>query len=127
MDVERGSAVDHALREPWKRLKGKVVMVTGASAGIGREICLDLARAGCTVVAAARRVDRLESLCEEINLMLTPEGSLLSRAASLKLDLTAEGSAIDQSVQKAWDYFSCIDALVNNAGVRGITTVFASS
>ncbi|RWW43697.1 hypothetical protein BHE74_00050611, partial [Ensete ventricosum] len=48
-------------------LKGKVVMVTGASSGIGREICLDLAAAGCKIVAAARRVDRLKSLCDEIN------------------------------------------------------------
>jgi NADP-dependent 3-hydroxy acid dehydrogenase YdfG len=44
-----------------------VVLVTGASSGIGRDFYLDLVRVGCRVVAAARRTDRLRSLCEEIN------------------------------------------------------------
>ncbi|GFQ05851.1 3-oxoacyl-[acyl-carrier-protein] reductase fabg [Phtheirospermum japonicum] len=56
-------------------------MVTGASSGLGRGFCLDLAKAGCRIVAAARRMDRLQS--------------------------------------KAWDAFGRIDALINNAGVRG--------
>ncbi|KAI6696931.1 hypothetical protein NL676_017050 [Syzygium grande] len=46
-------AADHL--EPWRDLRGKVVMVTGASSGLGREFCLDLARAGCRIVAAAPR------------------------------------------------------------------------
>ncbi|CAK9313821.1 unnamed protein product [Citrullus colocynthis] len=53
--------------EPWNDLNGKVMMVTGASAGLGREFCLDLARAGCKIIVAARRIDRLQSLCDEIN------------------------------------------------------------
>ena len=115
-------AAQRALSEPWRKLEGKVVMVTGASSGIGREICLDLASAGCTVVAAARRLDRLESLCEEINrmMMTMPGESQPPKAASVELDLSADGSTIDRSVQKAWDCFGRIDALVNNAGVRGI-------
>ncbi|RWW09567.1 hypothetical protein GW17_00026948 [Ensete ventricosum] len=48
-------------------LDGKVVMVTGASFGIGWGHGLDLARAGCRIIAASRRTDRLRSLCEEIN------------------------------------------------------------
>ncbi|CAD5180903.1 unnamed protein product [Musa acuminata subsp. malaccensis] len=52
---------------PWRSLDGKVVMVTGASSGIGWDHCLDLARAGCQIIAAARRTDRLRSICEEIN------------------------------------------------------------
>ncbi|KAL5997328.1 hypothetical protein ACLOJK_008258 [Asimina triloba] len=52
----------HLSAEPWQRLDGKVVMVTGASSCLGREFCLDLANAGCTIVAAARRTDRLNSL-----------------------------------------------------------------
>jgi len=54
------------LAPPWSRMEGQVVLVTGASSGIGRDFCLDLARAGCRVVAAARRADRLRSLAEEI-------------------------------------------------------------
>ncbi|KAK7255122.1 hypothetical protein RIF29_28525 [Crotalaria pallida] len=41
--------------EPWHNLAGKVVLVTGASSGLGCEFCLDLARAGCRIIAAARR------------------------------------------------------------------------
>lgn len=44
-----------AAAPPWSRLEGRVVLVTGASSGLGREFCLDLARAGCLVVAARRR------------------------------------------------------------------------
>ncbi|XP_027352739.1 uncharacterized protein LOC113863378 [Abrus precatorius] len=109
--------------EPWHTLAGKVVMVTGASSGLGRDFCLDLARAGCRIVAAARRVDRLVSLCAEINRQLPPqeigdaERSL--RAAAVELDITADGPAIERYVQKAWEAFGHIDALINNAGIRG--------
>ncbi|WMV52922.1 hypothetical protein MTR67_046307 [Solanum verrucosum] len=102
--------------EPWLQLEGKVVFVTGASAGLGREFCLDLARSGCRVVAGARRADRLKSLCDEIN-----TNSHLVRAMAIELDVTADGKTIEASVKKAWDAFGHIDALINNAGVRGGT------
>ena len=109
--------------EPWQDLEGKVVMVTGASSGIGREVCLDLGRAGCRIVAAARRVDRLKSLCDEINNLafsnLSPNADRPLRAVAVGLDVTADGSSIGASVQKAWEAFGHIDALLNNAGVRG--------
>ncbi|CAN4115522.1 unnamed protein product [Withania somnifera] len=99
--------------EPWKDLSGKVVMVTGASSGIGREFCVDLAKAGCRIIASARRVDRLKTLCNQIN----SEGP--GHAVFLQLDVTADGATIEAAVQIAWDAFGRIDALVNNAGVRG--------
>ncbi|XP_019187443.1 PREDICTED: uncharacterized protein LOC109181924 [Ipomoea nil] len=102
--------------EPWRELTGKVAMVTGASSGIGREISLDLAKAGCRVIAAARRVDRLKSLCDEINGV--GSGTPL-RAVAIELDVSADGPAIEAAVQRAWDAFGRIDALINNAGVRG--------
>jgi NAD(P)-dependent dehydrogenase (short-subunit alcohol dehydrogenase family) len=102
---------------PWSLLEGKVVMVTGASFGIGRELCLDLARAGCFVVAAARRTDRLRSLCDEIN----GAGSATStpRSMHVQLDVSGSESEIEAAVKLAWDAFGKIDALVNNAGIRG--------
>ncbi|KAB2079994.1 hypothetical protein E1A91_A05G041600v1 [Gossypium mustelinum] len=108
--------------EPWTDLSGKVVMVTGASSGLGRDFCLDLSKAGCRIVAAARRVDRLKSLCDEINHLSFPfSGTQPSgpRAFAVELDICADGSTIQSSVKAAWDAFGRIDALINNAGVRG--------
>ncbi|KAK4726509.1 hypothetical protein R3W88_031426 [Solanum pinnatisectum] len=101
--------------DPWKDLTGKVVMVTGASSGIGLEFCVDLAKAGCRIIAAARRVDKLKSLCDQIN--SNSEGS--RRAIAIELDVAADGATIESAVQIAWDAFGRIDALINNAGVRG--------
>ncbi|CAL1414513.1 unnamed protein product [Linum trigynum] len=105
--------------EPWCDLRGKVVLVTGASSGLGREFALDLARAGCRVVAAARRVDRLQSLCDEINVQTIASDGLHRRAVAVEMDVSTDGGAIDAAVQRAWEAFGRVDALVNNAGVRG--------
>ena len=109
--------------ESWEGLEGKVVMVTGASSGIGRDFCINLAKAGCKVLAAARRVDRLQSLCHELNQLSGSASGLAStkypRAVAVELDLTADGPSIEKSVQKAWDVFGHIHALINNAGFRG--------
>ncbi|GAB2210081.1 hypothetical protein Drorol1_Dr00015334 [Drosera rotundifolia] len=102
--------------EPWWRLDDKVVMVTGASSGLGREFCVDLAKAGCRIIAASRRTDRLKSLCDEINQL---SSSSASRAVAVELDVARDSKAIEASVQKAWDMFGCVHALINNAGVRG--------
>ncbi|KAJ7976582.1 3-oxoacyl-[acyl-carrier-protein] reductase [Quillaja saponaria] len=110
--------------EPWNNLPGKVVMVTGASSGLGREFCIDLAKAGCKIIAAARRVDRLKSLCDQINQLISTassseEDTRSPRAVAVELDVCADGATIEKSVQKAWEAFGRIDALINNAGVRG--------
>ncbi|KAI3444307.1 hypothetical protein Pfo_000972 [Paulownia fortunei] len=103
------SEVLHQL-EPWSRLDGKIVMVTGASSAL----------AGCRIVAAARRMDRLISLCDEINKFDRLGGNGDGcRAVAVELDIASDGGAIEASVAKAWDAFGHIDALINNAGVRG--------
>ncbi|KAL8191719.1 hypothetical protein R6Q57_028450 [Mikania cordata] len=114
--------------EPWHDLTGKVVMVTGASSGLGRDFCLDLAKTGCRIVAAARRIDRLMTLCDEINRIgrnvsgaTSVDGDLNDnvRAVAVELDVNGKGPAIEGSVKKAWEAFGRIDGLINNAGVRG--------
>ncbi|XP_065853442.1 uncharacterized protein [Euphorbia lathyris] len=111
--------------EPWSHLQNKVVLVTGASSGLGLDFCLDLAKAGCRIVAAARRVDRLKSLCDEINNLPSPSSTMDDkqntgpRAVAVELDVCADEQTIDRSIQRGWDAFGRIDALINNAGVRG--------
>ena len=88
----------------------KVVLVTGASRGIGRAVCLRLARDGYDIIAVARDRGKLEALGVEVE----AEGV---SCTTLPLDLT-ESSAI-ASTLAGLD----IDVLVNNAGI-GITKPF---
>ncbi|KAI3750348.1 hypothetical protein L2E82_20982 [Cichorium intybus] len=112
-----------SILEPWHDLTGKVVFVTGASAGIGKEFCLNLARAGCKIIASARRIHLLKSLCDEINRINISAGSepetLPVRAVAVQLDVSADEATIEAAVQKAWEAFGHIDALINNAGIPG--------
>ncbi|CAN0841633.1 3-oxoacyl-[acyl-carrier-protein] reductase FabG [Linum grandiflorum] len=114
--------------EPWCNLPDKVVLVTGASSGSGREFALDLAKAGCRIVAAARRIDRLQSLCKEINMIQIPTSASSSagepsgpRAVAVELDISADGAAVDKAIQSCWEAFGRIDVLINNAGITGNT------
>ncbi|PWA82476.1 3-oxoacyl-[acyl-carrier-protein] reductase FabG [Artemisia annua] len=86
-----------SILEPWHDLRGKVVMVTGASSCIGRDFCINLAKAGCEIIAAARRVDRLKSLCDEINGQ-DHTSNYEVRAVAVELDVSAISSVIVGSV-----------------------------
>ncbi len=89
-------------------LTGRVAVVTGASSGLGYEYCKALAENGAKVAAFARRVERLETLKEEIE---TAGGTCLP----VQCDVTQEQQVVD-GVQKVLDTFGKIDILVNNAG-----------
>ncbi len=90
--------------------KGKVVIVTGASSGIGEATARQFGREGARVVLAARRVDRLESLAKEIAGMGTGAETLVVAADLSRLE------DIQALVQKTLDKFGRIDVLLNNAG-----------
>ena len=90
--------------------KGKVVIVTGASSGIGEATARQFGREGAKVVLAARRVDRLESLAREITSMGTGAEVLVVQADLSKLE------DIQSLIQKTLDKFGRIDVLINNAG-----------
>ncbi|KAI3682328.1 hypothetical protein L1987_82235 [Smallanthus sonchifolius] len=113
--------------KPWRDLSGKIVMVTGASSGIGRELCIDLAKSGCRIIASARRTERLKVLCDEINNSdisnrhKNESGAMNHRVlvVAVELDVSADGLSIEASVRKAWDAFGRIDVLINNAGITG--------
>ncbi|XP_057969319.1 uncharacterized protein LOC131158468 [Malania oleifera] len=95
-------------------MEGKVAMVTEASSGLGRDLRLDLAKVGCEIVAAARRVDQINHIPSSPSY-----SSPTVRAVAIELDITANGPNIEATGLKAWEAFGRIDALVNNAGVRG--------
>jgi 3-oxoacyl-[acyl-carrier protein] reductase len=92
-------------------LAEQIAIVTGGSRGIGRGICLELARRGATVVAVARSADKLESLVAEAKQSESP-GRVVARAA----DVT-DTAAIDKLVDQVVEEFKKIDILVNNAGI----------
>jgi len=94
-------------------LRGAVVAVTGASAGIGRECVLAFARAGARLAAAARRLDRLEALATEV-------GALGAQVLVQKADV-GDPEDVKRFVRDTVERFGRLDVLVNNAGygVRG--------
>lgn len=80
----------------------KIALVTGASSGIGAMTARELSKAGFTVYAAARRVDRMEELKRD-------------GIHPISLDLTKEESMV-KCVETILKEAGCIDVLVNNAG-----------
>jgi NAD(P)-dependent dehydrogenase (short-subunit alcohol dehydrogenase family) len=90
-------------------LEGRVALVTGASSGIGRTLAAGLAGAGATVVAAARRVERLTALVEEI-------AAAGGRALAVALDVT-DPASVTAAFDAAEAGAGTVDLIVNNAGV----------
>jgi NAD(P)-dependent dehydrogenase (short-subunit alcohol dehydrogenase family) len=90
-------------------LDGKVAVVTGATSGIGREICLRFARAGAKVVAAARRADVGESVVQEIE--------ALGGSGRFVVTDVADPDQVDGLVAAAEQGFGQVNVLVSGAGV----------
>ena len=85
-------------------LKGKNVVITGASSGIGRATALEMARRGANVVLAARRADRLDEVAVQCR-------ALGVRAVSVPADVTRP-----EDCRRLIEAAGEIDVLVNNAG-----------
>lgn len=89
-------------------LRDKVVVITGASSGIGKATALAFAQKGATVVLAARRIDKLKELEDSIT-------SSHQQCVSIQTDVTRE-----EEVQNLFDaterMFGRIDILISNAG-----------
>ena len=92
-----------------KDLKDKVIVITGASSGVGKAMAFEFARYGAKLVLAARRHEALEELAEEC------------RSMGSNVETVATDMKISQDVQvlakAAYEYGGSIDVWINNAGV----------
>ena len=91
-------------------IKNKVIIVTGASSGIGEATARQFGREGAKLVLAARRVDKLKSLAQEILAMSSGAETFVVQADLSKLE------DIQSMTKQTLDKFGRIDVLVNNAG-----------
>ncbi len=96
-------------------IKDKVVIVTGASSGIGLATALAFSKAGAKIAIGARRIDRLEKLQNEI---LQNDGQVILQ----KLDVTQK-SDCDSFVDAVIKKWGTIDVLVNNAGLMPLSFI----
>ena len=99
------------------QVEGKVVVVTGASSGIGEAIARRLAAHGARVVLGARRVDRLEQIVGEIR---AAGGQALAQA----VDVT-QHDQVKALVAATIGQFGRIDVMINNAGYMPLSPLAA--
>ncbi|MCA9425501.1 MAG: SDR family oxidoreductase [Candidatus Omnitrophica bacterium] len=92
-----------------QNIKGKVVIITGASSGLGEATARLLSSEGATVVLAARRADRIEALAKELN----DQGG---KAMAVATDV-ADQQQVKALVGKAVETYGRIDVMLNNAGL----------
>jgi NADP-dependent 3-hydroxy acid dehydrogenase YdfG len=95
----------------------KVILITGASSGIGDGIARELGNTGAKVLLGARRLDRIEAIAAEIR-------STGGIAEARELDVTNRLS-MAQFVQSALDNWGRVDVLINNAGIMPLSPLAA--
>lgn len=90
-------------------INGKVVVITGASSGVGRAMAVELARHGARLVLGARREEALAEVVNECK-------ALGSEAVALKIDVT-QSEEVRKLAAAAVDTYGVMDVWINNAGV----------
>jgi len=92
-----------------ENIQGKVIVITGASSGLGEAAARLLAAQGAPVVLGARRQDRIQALARE----LTAGGG---KAIAVTTDVT-DRTQVQRLVDAAVEAFGRIDVIINNAGL----------
>ncbi|GAX05925.1 short-chain dehydrogenase/oxidoreductase [Secundilactobacillus pentosiphilus] len=92
-------------------IKDKVVVITGASSGIGRATAEKLAQSGAKVVIGARRVERLKQIAAEFS----------SNSVTCQQTDVTDRDSVSRLVKVATDKFQRVDVLYNNAGLMPIS------
>ena len=100
-------------------MNNKVILITGASRGIGRSIALACAREGASVVLAARSRDKLDEVARTIQ-------SQGGRALAAPADVTDE-THVARLIEKTLARYGRIDGLVNSAGIAPISPITETS
>jgi NADP-dependent 3-hydroxy acid dehydrogenase YdfG len=100
-----------------KNIAGKVVVITGASSGLGESTARHLAELGAIVVLGARRKDRLDAIVKDI----TTKGG---KALAVTVDVTKR-EQVNDLIQQALKAYGKVDVLINNAGVMPIAPLAA--
>jgi len=90
-----------------ENIAGKVVVITGASSGLGEATARHLARHGAKLVLGARRIDRLKALAKELS---------LGNDAAVQTDVT-QLEQVKRLIDQAVNSHGRIDVLLNNAGL----------
>ncbi|MGH9417842.1 MAG: SDR family oxidoreductase [Terriglobales bacterium] len=93
-------------------IDGKIVVITGASSGLGESTARHLAQLGATVVLGARRQDRLAAIVNDIQ-------AAGGKALAVAVDVTKRAE-VEGLLKKAVDAYGRVDVLVNNAGIMPI-------
>jgi NAD(P)-dependent dehydrogenase (short-subunit alcohol dehydrogenase family) len=102
------------IRQKEGSLAGKVVIITGASRGVGKQAALDFARRGANVVLAARTIEPDDTLPGTLGETLQAIEALGGAALSLQTDLAREED-LKRLVAATCDRFGGVDVLINNA------------
>ncbi|MDR1756623.1 MAG: SDR family oxidoreductase [Culturomica sp.] len=92
-----------------KTLQDKVVIITGASSGIGKALVYQCARRGAKIAMAARSLEELLAIEKELKLQGTD-------SISIRTDVTKE-FACKELIEQTFRHFGRIDVLINNAGI----------
>ena len=95
----------------------KVVVITGASSGIGESTAKLLAEHGANVVLGARRLNRIDAVVQEIS-------ATGGKAIGFATDVTKRAE-VEALIQRAVDGFGRVDVLINNAGIMPIAPIEA--
>src|SRR2546427_12130277 len=98
-------------------ITGKVVVITGASSGIGESTAKLLAERGATVVLGARRSNRIDAVVKEIS-------AAGGKAIGFAIDVTKRAE-VEALIKRAIDGFGRGDVLLNNAGIMPIAPIEA--
>lgn len=90
-------------------IEGKIVVITGASSGLGEATARHLSEQGAVVVLGARRIDRINALAKE----LADNGG---KALALQTDVT-QSAQVKKLVEAAVEKYGRVDVMINNAGL----------